>query len=89
MEQPFQLTSGKCYTLLAVSVGIVAFDIELLRSRQVEGVPPFAFASSKGSRAAIGGQGRCFLWSFSDSPGNVVLKATKGQGVVVAQLYVK
>lgn len=92
MRQSFTLTPGKCYTMLALGgVGITEMDIKLVGP--IPGATAFgtlAQDTSRGSKAALGGKGNCYKWSFPQpAPANFVVKATTGQGVAVAQLYVK
>jgi hypothetical protein len=90
LEQPFQLTPGKCYTVLAVGVGITEVDLSIVAVTpipQATGV----LASTKGTNmASLGGRGTCYKWELP-VPINAkfVVRAGAGRGVAAAQLYSK
>lgn len=90
-EQPVQLQPGKCYTILAVGVGIQEMDITLMAATPVPGMNPvLAQDSGSGAQASLGGRGQCYKWSFPmNVQGKYILKATRGSGTAAAQLYSK
>jgi len=91
LEQPVQLLPNKCYTVLAVGAGISEMDITLIATTPIPGASPvLAQDSGSGSNAALGGGGQCYKWSLPVGVNaKYVLKATRGEGVAAAQLYVK
>ena len=91
LEQPIQLAPNKCYTVLAVGMGIQEMDITLMANSPLPGTSPvLAKDSGSGSQASIGGKGNCYKWQFPMSAqGTVVFRASRGQGVAAGQIYVK
>ena len=91
MEQPLTLQPGKCYTVVAVSLGIQELDA-MIAAQPLPQVPPAPLAqdSSSGSQAVVGGKGSCFRNAAPIAvPAKVIVKATRGSGQAVAQVYVK
>jgi hypothetical protein len=91
LEQQFNLQAGKCYTVVAVGIGITELDVFI----QVQPVPQFpgqtiAQDNQQGAQAVLGGRGNCFKNPLPiGGPAKLVMKATAGTGVAVAQLYSK
>jgi hypothetical protein len=91
LEAQIQLSPGKCYTVLAVGVGITEMDVSLVLATPLPGMSPvLAQDSSTGATASLGGKGNCYKWSAPlASPAKFVMVARAGQGVAAGQLYVK
>jgi hypothetical protein len=91
LEQPMQILPNKCYTVLAVGAGPQEVDISLIATTPIpQASPVLAQDQGSGSNASLGGGGNCFKWSFPVGiSAKYVIKATKGQGVIAAQLYSK
>ena len=91
LEQSIQLNPGKCYTVLAVGVGITEMDVSLVLATPLPGMSPIlAQDSSSGATATLGGKGNCYKWSAPlATPAKFVMKARTGAGVAAGQLYVK
>ena len=92
LEQDITISPGKCYTIVAVGLGIQELDMQLL-TQPVPQVPPVMLAqdATTGPQATIGGKASG-CWKNPTplgAPGKVVLKATKGAGIAAAQVYVK
>jgi hypothetical protein len=94
LEGPFQLSAGKCYAVLAVGVGVMETDLTLVAS--VPGMNPvLAQDQGSGPKAVLGGGGNCYKLPIPAGPFPVafpakfVVRASKGAGVIAAQLYVK
>jgi hypothetical protein len=91
LEQPFQLTPGKCYTVLAVGAGIQETDLSIVALTPIPGASPvLAQDSGTGNSASLGGKGNCFKWSLLvGMNAKMIMKATRGSGIAAAQIYVK
>ncbi|MBK8259462.1 MAG: hypothetical protein IPK82_43250 [Polyangiaceae bacterium] len=91
LEQQIQLSPGKCYTVLAVGVGISEMDVSLVLATPLPGMSPvLAQDSSTGATASLGGKGNCYKWSAPlATPAKFVMVARAGQGIAAGQLYVK
>jgi hypothetical protein len=90
-ELPLTLQPGKCYTVIAVSAGIQELDAQIA-TQPLPQVPPVPLAQdqSSGGQAVVAGKGSCFKNAAPIAvPGKVIIKATRGQGAAVAQVYVK
>jgi hypothetical protein len=91
LEQPFNIQSGKCYTIVAASAGAVQqLDVQLVAEQAP--LPPVVLAQGSGSSTAtVGGRSSgCFRNPLPiGGPGKVILKATRGSGIAGAQLFVK
>ena len=91
LEQPFNIQPGKCYSVVGVGVGIQELDIQIA-AQPVPNIPPTTLAqdSTSGPNATLGGKGNCFKNPLPvGGPAKVIMKATKGAGMAVAQIYVK
>ena len=92
LEQTFQATPGKCYTVVGVGLGISQLDISIQTMPPVAGLPAVTVAQSNtsGANATVGGGGNCVKYPLPvGGPFKVVLKATGGSGIAVAQLFSK
>jgi hypothetical protein len=90
LEQPINIQAGKCYTIVAASIGITELDIQLVA--QAAPLPPVVLAQDNqtGPNPTLGGKGQCFRNpSPLTVPGKVILKATKGTGMAGAQVFIK
>ena len=90
LEQPFTLSPGKCYTVLAVGAGMSQVDLSIVAVTplpQGSGV----LATARGtSNASLGGRGSCYKWDFPVAiNAKYVVRATHGRGLAAAQLYSK
>jgi hypothetical protein len=91
LEGAFTFQPGKCYTLVAAGAGIMQLDLEMQYTTPVPGVAPsIGKSSQQGALASMGGKSSC-LRPLSPFPAQakVIVKATKGAGTAVAQLYSK
>ena len=90
-EQPVNILSGKCYTVVAVGIGIQELDIQLVMT--LPPMPPAVLAAdaTTGATAIIGGRASG-CWknpSPVSGPARLILRATRGAGVAAAQMYMK
>ena len=89
LEQPVTLQPGKCYTVVAAGLGVQQVDIQLVT--QLPPLPPTILAQSAGSgpTAVLGGRSSgCFKNPLPIAgPAKVVVRATRGQGMIAAQVY--
>ena len=91
LEVPLTLQPGKCYTVIAVSAGLQELDAQIA-AQPLPQVPPVALAQdqSTGGQAIVAGKGSCYKNAAPIAvPAKVIIKATKGQGAALAQVYVK
>ena len=89
-ELPLTLQPGKCYTVIAVSMGVQELDAQIA-TQPVPQAPPLVLAqdNTSGGQAVVAGKG-CFKNPSPIAvPGKVIIKATRGTGAAVAQIYVK
>lgn len=89
-EQAINIAAGKCYSVVAASAGIQELDVQLVLNAPP--LPPQVLAtdSTTGPNATLGGKGQCFKNPLPlGGPGKVVVKATRGAGAAIAQVYVK
>ena len=89
LEQPFNVEPGKCYTVVGVGVGITELDIQIVGQlgpmSQV-----LAQDNQQGPQAVVGSAGNCFKNPLPvGGPAKVVMTATGGTGIAVAQIYKK
>ena len=88
LEQPITLAAGKCYAVIGVGVGITQLDIQLATNQPPVPAITLAQATSSGGQAVLGGAKNCYKNALPvPVPAKVVLKATAGQGIAMAQLY--
>jgi len=90
-ELPLTLQPGKCYTVIAVSMGVQELDA-MIAAQPLPNLPPTPLAqdNSSGGQAVVAGKGSCFKNAAPIAvPAKVIVKATRGGGSAVAQVYVK
>ena len=90
LEQPVQLEPNKCYTVVGVGIGITELDIQLVVHQPP--APAIALAQDQGAgpQAVLGGGGQCFRYLAPiGAPGKIVMTATGGSGLAMAQVYAK
>lgn len=92
LEQPVNISAGRCYTIVGVGLGIQELDIQLV-AQPMPQAPPIVLAqdSTTGPQATLGGKASG-CWKNPTplgTPGKVIMKATKGTGIGMAQVYVK
>jgi hypothetical protein len=90
-ELPLTLQPGKCYTVISVSMGVQELDAQIA-TQPVPQAPPLVLAqdNASGGQAVVAGKGSCFKNPSPIAvPGKVIIKATRGAGAAVAQVYVK
>ena len=88
LDQPVQLQPGRCYSVVGIGIGITELDIELIIHQPP--APEFLAAqdNTTGPQAVLGGGQNCFRNPLPiGGPGIVRLRATGGNGVVLAQIY--
>jgi hypothetical protein len=91
LEQQFNIQPGKCYSVVGVGIGIQELDLQIA-AQPVPNIPPTVLAqdNTTGPNATLGGKGNCFKNPLPiGGPAKVIVKATKGAGMAVAQIYVK
>jgi hypothetical protein len=91
LEQPLTLNPGKCYTVIAVSAGIQELDA-MIAIQPLPNIPPQTLAqdNASGAQATVAGKGSCFKNPLPiATPAKVIIRATRGAGSAVAQVYVK
>lgn len=91
LEQPINLQPGKCYTVLAASIGPVT-ELDVMLQAQLPPLPPSTVAQDQGSgpTATLGGKAGCWKYPLPvPGPAKVVLRVTKGSGMAAAKVYVK
>ena len=90
LEQPFQLQPGRCYTVVGVGVGITELDLQIVLHQPP--LPPYEAARDQGTgpQAVLGASGQCFKNPLPiGGPAKVVMTATGGSGIAMAQIYSK
>ncbi len=92
-EQNLTLQPGKCYAVLAVGAGVQEVDIALVGVSPIPGVQGvLARDGGSGAQSSLGGKGNCYrLPAFVPMPvtAKVVIKATRGAGLVASALFTK
>ena len=91
LEQPFNIQAGKCYSVIAVGMGVQELDVQIV-AQPAPMLPPAVLAqdSTSGPNATLGGRGQCFKNPLPiGGPAKVLLRATRGAGVAIAQIFVK
>lgn len=93
LEQPINLQPGKCYTVIAASVGAIT-ELDVMIQGQIAPFPPATLAQDQGTgpTATLGGKGSGGCWKFPSpiaAPAKVVLRVTKGSGIAGAKVYFK
>jgi hypothetical protein len=95
LEQTFTLAQGKCYTIVAASVGITEVDLQIVANAPLPPIPglsPVLQSDSGSSTATLGGasKGGCWHWIYPIGlPAKWVLKAGHGGGLAIGRLYSK
>ena len=91
LEQPIQIQAGKCYSVVGASMGIQELDIQLVLVPSP--LPPQVLSqdNTQGGTAVLGGKATgCFKNALPiGGPGKIVVKATRGAGLAIAQVYIK
>jgi hypothetical protein len=91
LEQPINLQPGKCYTVVAASVGAVS-ELDVMLQAQLPPMPASTVAQDQGSgpTATLGGKAGCWKYPLPiAAPAKVVLRVTKGNGMAAAKVYMK
>jgi len=92
LEQAINVQPGKCYTVVAMGMGIQQLDVQLV-AQPMPNFPPTVLAQSQGQgpQATLGGKAAgCWKNPLPiGGPAKVVLRATRGGGMAAAQIYVK
>lgn len=89
LEQPFNIEPGKCYTVVGVGVGITELDIQIV-GQLGPMTQVLAQDNQQGPQAVLGSGGNCFKNPLPvGGPAKVVMTATGGTGIAVAQIYKK
>jgi hypothetical protein len=93
LEQPINLNPGKCYTIVAASLGGVTELDVLIQGQLAPGLPAVTAAqdNSTGPTATLGGKA-AGCWKNPSPfpvPAKIVLRVTKGNGMAAAKVYVK
>jgi len=91
LRQPLQLMPGNCFTVVALGYGPTEVDAQILV--EMPPLPPFIAAqdSSSGRIAVMGGKSTG-CWKYPApiaGPATILLRATRGGGMVVGQVYAK
>ena len=93
METPFTLQPGKCYTFVAGGVGPQQLDISIAAQSLIPGLPGLALGNltGTGGKVVFGGGANCYRLALVmiPVPARFIVKASKGAGPVVAQVYSK
>ena len=92
LEHEMTIQPGKCYTVVAVGVGIQEVDITMVAVTPIPGQnPQLGKDTTSGSQASLGGKGNCIKLAVIPFPiqAKYVITATRGAGMAAAQLYVK
>ena len=90
LEQPFQIQPGRCYAVVGVGIGITELDVSIVIHQPP--LPPYVAAQDQGTgpQAVLGGGGNCFKNPLPvGGPAKVIMKATGGGGLAMAQIYSK
>jgi hypothetical protein len=92
LEQPINISPGKCYTIVGVGIGIQELDIQLV-AQPAPAMPPIVLAqdNTTGPAATLGGKASG-CWKNPTplgGPGKVVVKVSKGTGIAAVQVFVK
>ena len=88
LEQPLTLQPGRCYSVVGIGVGIEELDVEIVVHQPP--APEFVAAQDQGTgpQATLGGGQSCFKNPLPIAgPAKVRVRATKGNGVALAQIY--
>lgn len=91
LEQQFTIQPGKCYSVVGASMGVQELDIQLVLNPAPLPAQVLAQDNSQGGTAVLGGKASgCFKNALPvGGPGKIIVKATRGAGLAIAQIYVK
>ncbi|HEV8247463.1 MAG TPA: hypothetical protein VGP93_16920 [Polyangiaceae bacterium] len=93
LEQTFQMSPGKCYTVVGAGLPTVQnLDIQIVPTAAIPGLPAAVMAAdnSQGSTAVVGTKPNCFKWALPmGAPVKMIMTVTAGQGAAAAQVYEK
>ncbi|MBK9265163.1 MAG: hypothetical protein IPM54_35955 [Polyangiaceae bacterium] len=91
LEQQFTIQAGKCYSVVGASMGVQELDVQLVFHPAP--LPPQVLAqdNTQGGTAVLGGKSSgCFKNALPvGGPGKIIMKATRGAGLAMAQIYIK
>jgi hypothetical protein len=89
LEQLVNLEPNKCYTVVAMGgPGITELDVQLVPNAPIP--LPLAQDNQTGPNATLGGGGNCWRNNpLTAIPGKVIIRATGGSGIAIAQVYKK
>lgn len=91
LEQQFTIQAGKCYSVVGASMGVQELDIQLVLNPAPLPAQVLAQDNTQGGTAVLGGKASgCFKNALPvGGPGKVIVKATRGAGLAIAQIYIK
>jgi hypothetical protein len=96
LEQTFTMQPGKCYTIVATSMGVTQLDLSISLVTPIPGMnSQFGSAKGKpgvaGSQAVLGAKANCLKLALSPIPvqAKFTMTATAGAGLAAAQIFVK
>lgn len=91
LEQQFTIQAGKCYSVVGASMGVQELDIQLVLNPAPLPAQVLAQDNSQGGTAVLGGKATgCFKNALPlGGPGKIIVKATRGSGLAIAQIYIK
>ncbi|MEZ4440474.1 MAG: hypothetical protein R3B72_15360 [Polyangiaceae bacterium] len=90
LEQPITLQPGRCYSVVGIGIGIEELDAEIVIHQPP--APEFVAAQDQttGPQAVLGGGQSCFKNPLPiAAPAKVRVRATRGNGVALAQIYMR
>jgi len=91
-EQDFNIQAGKCYSVIAVGLGIQELDVQIA-TQPVPNTPPIVLAQDQTSGPNVTlGDKKAGCWKNPTplaGPGKIILKSTKGTGIGLAQVFIK
>jgi hypothetical protein len=92
LEQPINLQPGKCYTVVAGSLGAIQ-ELDVMIQGQIAPFPAQTFVQDNqtGPTATLGGKA-AGCWKYPApiaAPAKIVLRVTKGSGMAAAKVYIK
>lgn len=88
LEQALTLQPGRCYSVVGIGVGIEELDVEIVAHQPP--APEFVAAQDQGTgpQATLGGGQSCFKNPLPVAgPAKVRVRATKGAGLALTQVY--
>ncbi|MCA9627137.1 MAG: hypothetical protein KC766_05710, partial [Myxococcales bacterium] len=92
LELRFQAQTGKCYTLVGMSMGQVTnLDLKLVTEVALPGIgsPVLAADNTSEPNAVVAPAPDCFKWVLPSTPVKAVLSVAAGQGAAVARVLEK